>query len=74
MQNARLSELEKMVAKSSSSGFGRTKSAVDFKSTEEYNNLKEENRVVRIMIEVNLRSLQENCSSPLTLFIIIIAY
>jgi dynactin 1 len=45
MQNARLSELENAVAKSSSS-MGRAKAA-DLRSSEEYNALKEENRVVR---------------------------
>ena len=53
MQNARLSELEKILAKSSASGggFGRkTLSAADLRSSEEYNNLKEENRVVRTVI------------------------
>jgi dynactin 1 len=58
MQNARLSELEKIVAKTSSGGsntgsnFGRGKtlSSADLRSSEEYINLKEENRVVRSII------------------------
>ena len=45
MQNARLSELEKLIAKSSSTPIGRGKN-FDFTSSEEYNNLQEENRVV----------------------------
>jgi hypothetical protein len=49
MQNARLSELEKLLAKSSASPVGRGKSS-DLKSSEEFNSLKEENRVVSLMI------------------------
>jgi hypothetical protein len=45
MQHARLSELEKLVAKSSATPVGRGKK-LDFQSNEEYNALKEENRVV----------------------------
>jgi hypothetical protein len=45
MQNARLSELEKLVAKSSATPVGRGKK-LDFTSSEDYNALKEENRVV----------------------------
>lgn len=49
MQNARLSELEKLLAKSSASPLGRGK-ASDLKSSEEFNSLKEENRVVSISL------------------------
>lgn len=45
MQNARLSELEKLVAKSSATPIGRGKK-MEFASSEDYNALKEENRVV----------------------------
>lgn len=45
IQNARLSELEKLIAKSTSIQMGR---GIDFRSSEEYNNLQEENRVVRV--------------------------
>ena len=48
MQNARLSELEKLVAKSNSTPIGRFKGNFDFASAEEYNHIKEENRVVRL--------------------------
>lgn len=54
IQNARLSELEKLIAKSTSSQLGR---GVDFRNSEEYNNLQEENRVVRI---ASLRLVREN--------------
>jgi hypothetical protein len=47
VQNACLNELEKIVAKSSSTLFGHGKTA-DLKSSKEYNHLKEENRVVSI--------------------------
>lgn len=47
MQNARLSELERMLAKSN---VAAPRSLVtDFKSSQEYNMLMEENRVVRIL-------------------------
>ena len=45
MQNARLSELERLLAKSNVSATGRGHSS-DFKSSKEYNALAEENRVV----------------------------
>ena len=45
MQNARLSELEKLVAKSSANPLARGKTA-ELKASEEINSLKEENRVV----------------------------
>lgn len=45
MMNARLSELENVIAKSSSTPIGRGKN-FDFKSKEEVNNIQEENRVV----------------------------
>lgn len=48
MQNARLSELEIVVAKSNSTPIGGRNKNFDFASSEEYNNLKEENRVVSI--------------------------
>lgn len=48
MQNARLSELEKLVAKSSSTPIGGRGKNFDFASSDEYNNLKEENRVVSV--------------------------
>jgi hypothetical protein len=51
MQNARLSELEKLLAKSSVKSLGRGK-ASDLKSSEEFNSLKEENRVVSLTYEV----------------------
>jgi len=67
MQNARLSELEKLVAKSNSTPIGRAKGNFDFASTEEYNNLKEENRVVssiehQNLIIIGLYSLEAVCS------------
>lgn len=46
MQNARLSELENLVAKSNATPVGRGAKNFDFNSAEESNNLKEENRVV----------------------------
>jgi hypothetical protein len=52
MQNARLSELEKLVAKSSSTPIGRSKGNFDFASSDEYNNLREENRVLTEAMEV----------------------
>jgi dynactin 1 len=45
MQNARLSELERVLSKSNESSAVRGRS-LDFKSSEEYNSLNEENRVV----------------------------
>lgn len=47
MQNARLSELEKLLAKSNSGALGRG-TASDLKSSEEFNSMKEENRVVSL--------------------------
>lgn len=47
MQNARLSELERMLAKSNVAA--PRSSATDLKSSQEYNMLMEENRVVRTM-------------------------
>lgn len=61
MQNARLSELEKLVAKSNSTPIGRSKGNFDFASSEEYNNLKEENRVVRFIINFSLKSRRIAC-------------
>ena len=52
MQNARLSELEKLLAKTSAQPSPRIKSA-EMTSSEEMNNLKEEIRVVRIHYSVN---------------------
>ena len=61
MQNARLSELEKLVAKSNSTPIGRSKGNFDFASSEEYNNLKEENRVVRFIINLSFKSRRIAC-------------
>lgn len=46
MQNARISELEKVLAKSSSAPSPRNIKSSDLSSSEEMNTLKEENRVV----------------------------
>ena len=46
MQNARISELEKVLAKSSSAPSPRSIKSSDLSSSEEINTLKEENRVV----------------------------
>jgi hypothetical protein len=47
MQNARISELEKVLAKSSLSPSPKSIKSSDLSSSEEWNTLKEENRVVR---------------------------
>jgi dynactin 1 len=58
MQNARLSELEKVVAKSSTGSMGRVMSA-EAKSVEEYNSLREENRVLTEAMDVVQRQVDE---------------
>ena len=57
MQNARLSELERLLAKSSVA-MGRGHSS-DVKSSEEYNKIKEENRVVSDLQHSSPRHVQE---------------
>lgn len=57
MQNARLTELERLLAKSSVS-VGRGRSS-DVKSSEEYNKIKEENRVVSELQQSSLSDVQE---------------
>ena len=57
MQNTRLSELEKIVAKSSGS-VGRMLSS-EVKSVEEYNSLREENRVLTEAMDVLQRQVDE---------------
>ena len=52
MQNARLSELERMLAKSNVAA--PRSLATDFKSSQEYNMLMEENRVVRTKFLVQI--------------------
>jgi hypothetical protein len=49
MQNTRLSELEKLLAKTSAQPSPRIKSA-EMTSSEEINNLKQENRVVSAIV------------------------
>jgi hypothetical protein len=58
MQNARLSELEKVVAKSSTGSMGRGMSS-EAKSVEEYNSLREENRVLTEAMDVVQRQVDE---------------
>ena len=50
-QNARLSELERLLAKSNSTPVGRG-AHFDFRTSEEYSNLREENRVVRTILRL----------------------
>jgi hypothetical protein len=50
MQNARLSELERMLAKSNVAAPRNL--STDLKSSQEYNTLMEENRVVRISYSI----------------------
>jgi len=52
MQSARLSELENLVAKSTATPVGRGAKNFDFNSSEEYNTLKEENRVVSTQLQM----------------------
>jgi hypothetical protein len=52
MQSARLSELENFVAKSNATPVGRGVKNFDFNSSEEYNILKEENRVVSVRLRI----------------------
>jgi hypothetical protein len=47
MQTARLSELEKVLAKSSAGSVARQ--ALEMRSSEEFGGMKEENRVVRLV-------------------------
>ena len=58
MTNARLSELEKQLAKSSGMGRSRAHTA-DVKSAEEFNSLKEENRVLTEAMDVLQRQVDE---------------
>lgn len=60
MLTARLSELEKLLAKSSTGNFGRGK-AVETKSSEEVGRLQEEIRVVRF---VEAHELTPTCNAP----------
>lgn len=50
LQSVRLSELETLIAKNASSpmGGGRGRKALDFRSSEEFNAMQEENRVVSL--------------------------
>lgn len=57
MTNARLSELEKQLAKTS--GIRTRTRTVDVKSAEEFNNLKEENRVLTEAMDVLQRQVDE---------------
>jgi hypothetical protein len=52
MQNARMSELEKQLAKSSSAPIARSSKAADLSSSDEHKALKDENRVVRLSTKV----------------------
>lgn len=47
MQNARMSELEKQLAKSSAAPIARSSKGADLHSSDEFKSLKDENRVVR---------------------------
>ena len=58
MQNARLSELERVIAKSNTGSMGRAMSS-DVKSVEEYNSLREENRVLSEAMDVLQRQVDE---------------
>jgi dynactin 1 len=58
MQNAKMSELEKHLAKSSTGALGRSHTS-DLKSVEEYNSLKEENRVLIEAMDVMSRQVDE---------------
>eukprot|EP00977_Amphora_coffeiformis_P018457 scaffold6506_cov171-Amphora_coffeaeformis.AAC.5 len=58
MQNTRLSELERVIAKSSTGSMGRVISS-DVKSVEEYNSLREENRVLSEAMDVLQRQVDE---------------
>ena len=62
MQNARISELEKVLAKSSSAPSPRSIKSSDLSSSEEMNTLKEENRVVRsnVFYTLNNSSSRDN--------------
>ena len=69
MQNARLSELEKLLAKSSAKP-SPAKMSKAVKSSEELNSLKEENRVVRLFIYVgSSQVLNFECALSFLLFI-----
>lgn len=58
MQNARLSELEKLLAKTSARSIPGKKSAL-LKSSEEFNSMKEENRVLMEAMDVLQRQVDE---------------
>jgi len=57
MQAARLTELEKLLAKSSAGAAGRQ--AIDMRSTEEFKSLQEENRVLTEAMDVLQRQVDE---------------
>lgn len=59
VQNTRLSELEKLLARTSAQPAPRIKSA-EMTSSEEINNLKQENRVVRFSLQL-ISLLQQQC-------------
>jgi dynactin 1 len=59
MQTARLSELEKIIAKTDSVLVGRRANVGDSASADEYNKLKEENRVLMEAVDVMQRQVDE---------------
>lgn len=64
MQAARLSELEKLMAKSNAGGISRGQS-LDVRSSDEFNKLQEENRVVSELrcLFIHLKLSRLTCSS-----------